>query len=79
MIARYLDPIEAVIVAGAVQALRRRAQAIRKRASSGVTVFDGYRPVVVVLTSESAHAYRTARDFDSIASELEAERSEVTP
>ncbi len=71
-----LDPdlaLERAITDGAIAALRRRAETIRKRASISVIVLDGYQPVVVVLTSESAHAYRTARDFDAIASELEME------
>jgi len=38
-----------------VRALRRRAEAIRKKAAPGVTVLDGCKPVVVV-DSKSAHA-----------------------
>jgi hypothetical protein len=58
---------------GAVRVLRRRAEALRKRASDGVIALD-CTPAVIVLESESAHALRIARDWDRIASELEAER-----
>ena len=39
--ARPLDPLEAAITAAAATALRRRAEAIRKRAADGVTALDG--------------------------------------
>jgi hypothetical protein len=64
------DPIqnslELVFRRGAVRVLRRRAEALH-----GVTVLD--RTPVVVVESESAHILRMARDWDRIASELEAE------
>jgi hypothetical protein len=62
------DRLEAAIAAGAVAALRRRAEAIRARASVGVTILD--RPPVRILTSESATALRIAKDFDRIADVL---------
>jgi hypothetical protein len=46
------DPLEAAIAAGAVAALRRRAEAIRARASANITILD--RPPVRIVTSESA-------------------------
>jgi hypothetical protein len=48
------DQLEADITAAAVRALRRRAEAIRKRASVGVSVLDGYRRPTILVTSESA-------------------------
>jgi hypothetical protein len=71
MTAQPLDPLEAAIRAAAARALRRRADAIRKRAAVGVTVLDRSPPVLVV-TSESATALRIARDFSDLAGDLEA-------
>jgi len=71
--AQPFDPLEMAIVAAAARALRRRAEAIRKRAAPGVTALDGYQPLVFVVTSEAAHALRIARDWDSMAAELERE------
>jgi hypothetical protein len=65
------DPLEAAIAEAAIRALRRRANAIRQRAAPGVTRLD--RPPVVIVTSESAHALRIARDFEAIADSLESE------
>jgi hypothetical protein len=65
--------LEAEILTGAVRALRRRAAAIRERAAPGVTRLESYRPPVVIVTSESAHALRIARDFYSLADSLESE------
>jgi hypothetical protein len=64
-----VDPLEDAIAAGAVAALRRRAAAIRVRASVGVTVLDR-RPPVRIVSSESATALRIAKDFDRIADDL---------
>jgi hypothetical protein len=66
------DALEADILAGAVRALRRRAALLRKKAASGVTVVDGYRRPVLIVTSESAHAFKIAKSFDEIAADLEA-------
>jgi hypothetical protein len=66
------DPLEAEIVTGAIRALRRRAEAIRERATPGVTILDR-RPPVRIITSESATALRIAKDFDAIADAIEAE------
>jgi hypothetical protein len=63
-----VDPLEAEIVTGAIRALRRRAEAIRARASANITIID--RPPVRILTSESATALRIAKDFDRIADDL---------
>jgi hypothetical protein len=68
------DPLEAAIALGAVRALHRRADAIRARASVGVTILDR-RPAVRIVTSESARAFKIARDFDAITDDLEAEGS----
>jgi hypothetical protein len=67
-----VDPFEAVILSGAINALRRRADAIRARASVYMTVLDR-RPPVRIVTSESAHALRIAKDFDAIADAIESE------
>ncbi len=72
-VARPLDPLEAAVRAGAINALRRRAEAIRKLAAPGISALDGYRPAVVVITSESATALKIARSWDAIAAKLEAE------
>jgi hypothetical protein len=63
-----VDPFEAAMIAGAINALRRRAEAIRARASVGVTRLD--QSPVVIITSESATALRIAKDFDRIADDL---------
>jgi hypothetical protein len=68
-----VDPFETAVLAGAINALRRRAAAIRARASVGVTVLDR-RPPVRIVTSESACALRIAKDFDAIADEIEGSR-----
>lgn len=60
------------IASGVIAALRNRAASIRKRAADGVTVLDRH-PVVVIKTSESAHAYHVAKDWDEIANTLEEE------
>jgi len=65
-----VDPLESAVLAGAVRALRRRAEAIRKRAAPGVTRLD--RPPVVIVTSESATSYKIAKDFDAIADAIES-------
>lgn len=65
--------LDLAITSGAISALRRRAAALRKRASGGVSVLDR-RPVVLVVASESAHLFKIARQLDAIAdSLLEAE------
>jgi hypothetical protein len=66
------DQFEAAITSAAVRALRKRAEALRKGASVGIAVLDR-RPVVLVITSESATALRIAKSWDTIASDLEAE------
>jgi hypothetical protein len=66
-----VDPFESAMLSGAIRALRRRANAIRQRAAPGVTRLD--RPPVVIVTSESAHALRIAKDFEAIADSLESE------
>ena len=66
------DPLESALVAGAIVALRNRAAKLRARASGGVTVLDR-RPVVLVITSESATALRIAKSWDAIARDLESE------
>jgi len=71
--AEPFDPLETAIAAGAVRALRQHAEAIRKRAADGVTALDGYRPLVLVIESKAAHAFKIARDWDSIAAALERE------
>jgi hypothetical protein len=68
-----IDPLESALVAGAITALRNRAVALRKRATIGVTVLDR-RPVVLVVTSEAAHALRVARDWEAVANEMERSR-----
>jgi hypothetical protein len=60
------------MLAGTIRALRRRAEALRARASVGVTILDR-RPPVRIVTSESAHAFTIARDFDAIADAIESE------
>jgi hypothetical protein len=67
-----VDPFEAALLAGAINALRNRAAAIRARASIGVTILDR-RPPVVIVESKAAHLYRIARDLERVASDLEAE------
>jgi hypothetical protein len=67
-----VDPLELAISVAVTRALRRRAEAIRKRAAP-VVVLDGYRPAVRILESKAAHLHRIARDLDAIAAELEAE------
>ncbi len=52
-----VDPLESAMLAGAVRALRRRAEAIRARASVGVTVLDGYQPKVIIIESKAAHLF----------------------
>ena len=66
------DSLEHAIVAGAVGALRGRADLLRQRAAADVDVLDRV-PVVLVVASEAVHALRAARDWDRIAAELEAE------
>ena len=68
-----VDQLEADITAAAVRALRKRAEAISKRAAPGVVVLDGYRRPVVVITSETAASLKIAKDFDRIAAEIETE------
>jgi len=61
---------ELAFLEGAVRALRRRAEAIRKKAALGVTSLDGYQPVVLVVDSKAAHLFRIARDWSAIADDL---------
>lgn len=69
---RLTDPLERAVPAGAVRALRRQADAVRKRASVGVVVLDR-RPPVIIVDLKAAHLYRIARDLDRVGSDLEAE------
>jgi hypothetical protein len=66
------DPLEAAVLAGAINALRRRAAAIRKHAAPGIIVLDRSPPVVEI-TSESATSLKIAKSFDEIADDLETE------
>ena len=68
------DDLEAAITAAAVRALRKRAAALRQRAADGVPVLDR-DPVVLVVESKAAHAFRIAHNWDLIAAELEREAS----
>ena len=67
------DPLEPAFLEAAVRALRRRVEALRKLAAPGVTTLDGYNPIVLVTTSESAHAIKRATALDRVADDLEAE------
>ena len=69
------DAFERAILTSSINALRRRAEALRKRASIGVVVLDCYRRPVLVITSESATAFKIAKSWDAVASDLEAEGS----
>jgi hypothetical protein len=65
--------LEVAITAAAVRALRHRAEAIRKRASVGVTVLDrGRQRSVIQITSESATSLKIAKSFADIADERRA-------
>jgi cell division protein ZapA (FtsZ GTPase activity inhibitor) len=66
------ERLEAAMLSGAINALRRRADALRQRASVGVTILDR-KPPVVIVESKAAHLYRIARDLERVASDLEAE------
>ena len=68
----YIDPLELAITGAVTKALRRRADAIRKRASPGITVLDR-GPVVIIITSESATSLKIAKAFDEIGNDLEAD------
>jgi hypothetical protein len=72
------DDFDLAATSGAVKTLRRRAAAIRKRASSGVTVIDG-PPMTIVKTSEATHAFRVAADLDAIADRLAGTEKKVEP
>jgi hypothetical protein len=58
-------PLEAEMLAGSIRALRKRAEALRARASDGVVILD-CKPAVLIVESKAAHLYRIARDFDAI-------------
>lgn len=64
------DPIEAAIIAAAVAALRKRAEAQRKLATDGSALIDGHGTEVVVHSPESALAARLASDLDAIADKI---------
>jgi hypothetical protein len=69
-----VDELEAAFTEGSIRALRRRAEVIRKRASVNVNVLDRSPPIIIV-ASDSAHAFKIARDWDRVAAALEAEGS----
>ncbi len=59
--------LKRAFIAGAISALRRRAEALRARAALGKTVTNAG---VVIIASEAAHALRIARDWETLADEL---------
>jgi hypothetical protein len=64
------DSTAALIVAGAVAALRKRVAAQRKIADDGSSVIDGHGSAIIVCSPESALAARVADDLDAIADEI---------
>jgi hypothetical protein len=66
-----LEAIDAAIRAGAVAALRKRAQSQRERAADGATAPGAKFPGVVLRSPESAHALRIAADLEQIADDVE--------
>jgi hypothetical protein len=67
------DEIERAIRAGAIAALRRRAERQRTAAALGTVAAEG-RPDVLILTGEAAVAARLAEAFAALADELETGR-----
>ncbi len=64
------DPLEAVFLAAAARALRRRARVLLDKAAPGIATTEAG---VAIVESKAAHALRIARDWDAIAAELESE------
>jgi hypothetical protein len=69
--------LDRAILAGAVSALRKLSDTIRRRAASGGGVLG--RPLTIIKTSESAHAFRIARDFGLNAEDLPAFSNSPAP
>lgn len=63
------DDLKLAIASGAIAALRKVAQRLRREAVAGITVVDG-PPMTIIKTSEAAHAFKIASDFDGIADHL---------
>jgi hypothetical protein len=68
-----VDPIELAIRNVAVQAIRRRANALRQKAEDGTSAAGEHFPGVLLRSPEAACALNLAADFDAIAAELERE------
>jgi hypothetical protein len=67
-----LDSIELGILAGAVRALRTRADRQREKAAGGIAAAGDQFPGVTVRSPEAAMAANLADAFERIAAELEA-------
>ena len=67
------DDLESAIRAGAIAALRKRADVQRQKAEVGITVVEHGGELVNVVASEARHALKIATGLENIAAELEAE------
>ena len=67
------DELDAAILAGAVRALRRRAEMQAENAQLGTTTAEN-RPTVSIRTGEAAVAARLAEAFNECADSLETGR-----
>ena len=68
-----LDSIELAILAGAVRALRTRADNQREKAAGGIAAAGDHFPGMLVRSPEAAMAANLATEFERLADELEAE------
>ena len=66
-----LDNIELAILAGAVRALRTRADKQRQKAAGGIAAAGDHFPGVMVRSPEAAMAANLADAFERIADEIE--------
>jgi len=67
------DNIELAIFAGAVRALRARADRQRQKAAGGIAAAWNHFPGVMVRSPEAAMAANLAAEFERLADEIEAE------
>lgn len=64
------DALDLAVTSGAVTALRRVAERLRRKAAADVVVVDGPR-MTIIKSPEASQAYRIARDLEAIAADLE--------